>query len=216
MLLCQLLASELAGLAAALHLLLQVGRFLLQAKQDVLALLVLADTVLQLVQAQGQPLCALVRVLGLPLLMQWMRFKARREGLLFFNEVLMLHTQFLDLRFHCAEFIAQLTARSVEDRPADAMEEQRLLRTVISGMPMEAWLYRRSDDPMRDESTGDGESPLAPNGLVASRGEGGHDAAAPTPAVAQSDYPPQPPAPSSPSSSAATSADMSPDMSPDT
>ena len=38
MLLCQLLASELAGLAAALHLLLQVGRFLLQAKQDVLTL----------------------------------------------------------------------------------------------------------------------------------------------------------------------------------
>jgi len=108
LLLCQLLASELAGLAAALHLLLQVGRFLLQAKQDVLTLLVLADAVLQLVQAQGQPLCALVRVLGLPLLMQWMRFKARREGLLFFNEVLMLHTQFLDLRFHCAEFIAQL------------------------------------------------------------------------------------------------------------
>ena len=115
-----------------------------------------------------------------------------------------------------SEFIAQLTARSVEDRPADAMEAQRLLRTVISGMPMEAWLYRRSNDPMRDESTGDGESPLAPNGLVAPRGENGHDAAASTTSVAQSDYPPQPPAPSSPSSSAATSADMSPDMSPDT
>ena len=114
-----------------------------------------------------------------------------------------------------SEFIAQLTARSVEDRPADAMEAQRLLRTVISGMPMEAWLYRRSDDPMRDESTGDGESPLAPNGLVASRREGGHDAAASTTAVAQSDYPPQPPAPSSPSSSATMSATASADMSPD-
>ncbi|KAB8301761.1 protein kinase domain-containing protein [Bifidobacterium apri] len=106
-------------------------------------------------------------------------------------------------------FIARLTARLVEDRPADAMEAQRLLRPVIAEMPMEAWQYRRSDDPRRAEATGDGVSPLAPNGLVPPRrdtGMGTKDSNGSEDSAARAtDTPPQPPA----MSSAATPSEVS-------
>ncbi|MFR0588922.1 protein kinase domain-containing protein [Bifidobacterium apri] len=106
-------------------------------------------------------------------------------------------------------FIARLTARSVEDRPADAMEAQRLLRPVIAEMPMEAWQYRRSDDPRRAEATGDGVSPLAPNGLVPPRRDTGMDTkdsnGSKDSAARATDTPPQPPA----MSSAATPSEVS-------
>lgn len=106
-------------------------------------------------------------------------------------------------------FIARLTARLVEDRPADAMEAHRLLRPVIAEMPMEAWQYRRSDDPRRAEATGDGVSPLAPNGLVPPRrdtGMGTKDSNGSEDSAARAtDTPPQPPA----MSSAATPSEVS-------
>lgn len=106
-------------------------------------------------------------------------------------------------------FIARLTARLVEDRPADAMEAQRLLRPVIAKMPMEAWQYRRSDDPRRAEATGDGVSPLAPNGLVPPRRDTGMDTkdsnGSKDSAARATDIPPQPPA----MSSAATPSEVS-------
>ena len=107
LLLGQLPGGELAGFGAALHLLLQMGRFFLQGEEGVLALFVLADAVLQLLQAQGQPVLAPGRVLGLPLLMQRMCFEAWGQGLLFFNNLLVLQTQFLHLGFQGGEFIAQ-------------------------------------------------------------------------------------------------------------
>lgn len=106
-------------------------------------------------------------------------------------------------------FIARLTTRLVEDRPADAMEAQRLLRPVIAKMPMEAWQYRRSDDPRRAEATGDGVSPLAPNGLVPLRRDTGMDTkdsnGSKDSAARATDIPPQPPA----MSSAATPSEVS-------
>ena len=108
LLLGQLPGGELAGFGAALHLLLQMGRFFLQGEEGVLALFVLADAVLQLLQAQGQPVLAPGRVLGLPLLMQRMYGKARGQGLLLLMDTLLLKQEFFLLGNQAADFFAQL------------------------------------------------------------------------------------------------------------
>jgi len=108
LLLAQLLAGKRAGFGAALHLLLQVGRFLLQGQQRVLALLVLGNAVLQLAQAQGQPRLALVRRLGQPLWVQRVGFKARGQGLLLLMDTLLLLQKLFLLGNQAADFFPQL------------------------------------------------------------------------------------------------------------
>ncbi len=89
------------------QLLSQARGVLLQGEQGALALLVLADALVQLLVLPGQPGVALGRVLIKQLRCQRMRFEAWRQGLLLRGQLFLLLQQFFLLRDHAADFGAQ-------------------------------------------------------------------------------------------------------------
>lgn len=53
-----------------------------------------------------------------------------------------------------ARFVAHLTARAVDARPADASEALRELRELSATLPIPSWQYRRQDDAAADTPAG--------------------------------------------------------------
>ena len=62
-----------------------------------------------------------------------------------------------------AAFIAHLTARAVDARPADAVEAMRELRELTAHLPMTAWQYRKpTEAPAPAATTALPPLPLSP------------------------------------------------------
>ncbi|MBT1182208.1 PASTA domain-containing protein [Bifidobacterium sp. CP2] len=91
---------------------------------------------------------------------------------------------------HVAQFIAHLTARAIDARPADATEALDELRRMSSTLPLDAWGYRL---PTAGATGVNGAAPqTTPNGAT-------------EPPVTAPPAPPMPPAPRKTGSGAATS-----------
>lgn len=76
-----------------------------------------------------------------------------------------------------AAYIGHLTARAVEDRPSDAADALRELRTLTASLPIPAWQYRKPASSSTPKPTADQPGPMA---------------AAPMPPVRQSEATEQP------------------------
>ena len=61
-----------------------------------------------------------------------------------------------------AAFIAHLTARAVDARPADATAALQELRALTASLPIAAWQYRKSTDGDQTTATGSTQPPLPP------------------------------------------------------
>ena len=110
----QLPGGQLAGVAAALDVALQLCGVPLQGEQGVLTFFVTADAVVQLFKPMGQPRRPLGRGLVLPLRMVRVRLQAGGECLLVVQQLLMLQAQFAQLRIQAADLFTQLIEGGLE------------------------------------------------------------------------------------------------------
>ncbi|NEG54474.1 protein kinase domain-containing protein [Bifidobacterium platyrrhinorum] len=65
-----------------------------------------------------------------------------------------------------ARFIAHLTARSIDARPADATAALSELREVMRGLSVQAWQYRKPDEHPDDETEGETTLPGSGRNLM--------------------------------------------------